>query len=133
MARTFVGFDDTYRVPVPVNVSRAVSCAGVVHLCGQLHMDGAGNAEDPRDLAVQTHAAMRHMQAALAAMESGFDEVVKVNARFTGDRDERAWGINVGIRSGYYARPGPASTGVVVPRLEVPGAMLQAGCVAVTG
>ena len=53
MARTFVGFDDSYRVPVPVNVSRAVSCGGIVHLCGQLHMDGAGNSEDPCDLVAQ--------------------------------------------------------------------------------
>ena len=119
----------SYRVPVPVNVSRAVSCGGIVHLCGQLHMDGAGNAEDPRDLVAQGEGAM---QAALTAMESGFGEVVKVNARFTGDWDEQAWGINVGIRSRYYARPGPASTDIVAPRLEVPGAMIQAGCVAVS-
>ena len=55
MARAFVGFDDSYRVPVPVNVSRAVSCAGIVHLCGQLHMDGAGNAEDPCDVDGRNH------------------------------------------------------------------------------
>ena len=76
---------------------------------------------------------MDHMQSALAAMESVFGEVVKVNACFTGDGDERAWGINIGIRSRYYARPGPASTGIVAPRLEVPSAMIQAGCVAVSG
>ena len=38
MARSFVGFDDSYRVPVPVNVSCAVSCGETVHVCGQLHM-----------------------------------------------------------------------------------------------
>ena len=133
MARTFVGFDDSYRVPVPVNVSRAVSVGGTVHICGQLHMDGTGKAEDPGDLAAQTHAVMRHMRTALAAMGSGFGDVVKVNARFKGDWDESAWGLNVGIRSDYYGKPGPASTGIVVPRLEVPGAMIQAGCVAVSG
>ena len=61
MARTFVGFDDSYRVPVPVNVSRAVSCGGIVHLCGQLHMDGTGNAEDPCDLVAQGEGAMRRL------------------------------------------------------------------------
>ena len=132
MTRSFVAFDDSYRVPVPVNVSRAVACGGTVHVCGPLHMDGAGVAQDPGDLAAQTHAAMRHMRAALAAMDGAFDEVVKVNARFTGDWDERVWGLNVGIRSDYYGKPGPASTGIVVSRLEVAGAMIQAGCVAVS-
>ena len=61
MARTFVGFDDSYRVPVPVNVSRAVSCGGIVHLCGQLHMDSAGNTEDPCDLVAQGEGVMRRL------------------------------------------------------------------------
>ena len=52
---------DSYRVPVPVNVSRAVSCGGIVHLCGQLHMGGAGNAEDPCDIVAQIEGAMRRL------------------------------------------------------------------------
>ena len=115
MARSFVGFDDSYRVPVPVNVSRAVSCAAsprtrigagpradpghrlsaradMVFVGAQLPVDAKGRLVGEGDLAAQTHAAMRHMRAALIATDSGFDEVVKVNARFTGDWDESAWG-----------------------------------------
>ena len=62
MARTFVGFDDSYRVPVPVNVSRAVSCGGIVHLCGQLHMGGAGNDSRTRaTIVAQGEGAMRRL------------------------------------------------------------------------
>ena len=125
--------DAHWRWPAGGPWTQAVRSGDMTFVGAQLPVDAAGRLVGEGDLAAQTHAAMRHMRAALAAMESGFDEVVRVNARFTGDWDESAWGINVGIRSGYYARPGPASTGIVVPRLEVPGAMIQAGCVAVSG
>ena len=113
--------------------SQAIRSGETVFVGAQLPVDSEGRLVGEGDLAAQTHAAMRHMQAALAALDSGFPEVVKVNARFTGDWDESAWGLNVGIRSAYYGRPGPASTGIVAPRLEIPGAMIQAGCVAVSG
>lgn len=44
-----------------------------------------------------------------------------------------SWGLNVGIRSDYYGKLGPASTGIVKSRLEVAGAMIQASCIAVAG
>ena len=112
--------------------SQAIRSGDMVFVGAQLPVDAKGRLVGEGDLAAQTHAAMRHMRAALIAMDSGFDEVVKVNARFTGDWDESAWGLNVGIRSDYYGKPGPASTGIVVPRLEITGAMIQAGCVAVS-
>ena len=112
---------------------QAIRSGDIVFVGAQLPVDAAGRLVGEGDLAAQTHAAMRHMGAALAAMDSAFAEVVKVNARFTGDWDEGAWGLNVGIRSDYYGKPGPASTGIVVPRLEIPGAMIQAGGVAVSG
>ena len=121
--------DAHWRWPSGGPWSQAIRSGGTVFVGAQVPVDARGRLVGEGDLAAQTHAAMRHMRAALAAMDSGFDEVVKVNARFTGDWDERAWGLNVGIRSDYYGKPGPASTGIVVPRLEIPGAMIQAGCV----
>ena len=61
MPRSFVAFDDSYRVPVPVNVSRAVSCGGTVHICGQLHTDGTGRVQVPGNLVGQTEGAMRRL------------------------------------------------------------------------
>ena len=124
--------DEHWRWPEGGPWSQAIRSGDMVFVGAQLPVDVGGRLVAEGDLVAQTHAAMRHMRAALAAMDSGFDEVVKVNARFTGDWDENAWGRNVGIRSEYYGKPGPASTGIVVPRLEIPGAMIQAGCVAVS-
>jgi enamine deaminase RidA (YjgF/YER057c/UK114 family) len=103
----------------------------MVFVGAQLPVDLNGALVGEDDLGAQTHAAMRHMQVALTAMDSCFPEVVKVNALFTGDWNQAAWGLNVGIRSDYYGKPGPASTGIVAPRLEIEGAMIQAGCIAI--
>jgi 2-iminobutanoate/2-iminopropanoate deaminase len=111
--------------------SQAIRSGEMVFVGAQLPVDRSGKLVGEGDLAAQTHAAMRHMQSALSAMDSGFPEVVKVNARFTGDWDPAAWGLNVGIRSDYYGKPGPASTGIIAPCLEIDGAMIQAGCIAI--
>lgn len=108
MPRSFVAFDDSYRVPVPVNVSRAVSCGGTVHICGQLHTDGTGRVQVPGNLVGQTEGAMRRLYEVFG--HAGLDGADMAQLQ-----------------------PGPASTGIVVPRLEIPGAMIQAGCVAVSG
>ena len=127
-----LGQDDHWHWPTGGPWSQAIRSGEFVFVGAQLPVDRDGKLVGAGDLAAQTHAAMRHMEAALSAMDSAFSEVAKVNARFTGDWDEAAWGLNVGIRSDYYGKPGPASTGIVAPRLEIPGAMIQAGCVAIS-
>ncbi len=128
-----LGQDEHWRWPGGGPWSQAIRSEELIFVGAQLPVDASGALVHAGDLGGQTHAAMRHMRAALAAMDSGFAEVAKVNARFTGAWDEESWGLNVGIRSDYYGKPGPASTGIVTPRLEVAGAMIQAGCIAVAG
>ena len=125
--------DDHWRWPGGGPWSQAIRSDELIFVGAQLPVDADGALVHAGDLGGQTHAAMRHMRDALAAMGSGFPEVAKVNARFTGDWDEESWGLNVGIRSDYYGKPGPASTGIVTPRLEIDGAMIQAGCIAIAG
>ena len=128
-----LGQGEHWRWPGGGPWSQAIRSEELIFVGAQLPVDARGALVHAGDLGGQTHAAMRHMRAALAAMDSGFAEVAKVNARFTGDWDEESWGLNVGIRSDYYGKPGPASTGIVTPRLEIEGAMIQAGCIAVSG
>lgn len=124
--------DDLWRWPSGGPWSQAIRSGEMVFVGAQLPVDARGRLVGEGDLGAQTHAAMRHMRVALSALDSDFPEVVKVNARFTGDWDPEAWGLNVGIRSDYYGKPGPASTGIIAPRLEIEGAMIQAGCIAIS-
>ena len=107
MTRSFVGFGDSYRVPVPVNVSRAVSCGGTVHVCGQLHMDGAGVAEDPGNLAAQTEGTMRRLYDVFAHAELAGADLAQLHAFYRNDGavDEGKYGesLEALVRDG--ARP----------------------------
>jgi 2-iminobutanoate/2-iminopropanoate deaminase len=130
-AARHLGQDAHWRWPAGGPWSQAIRSEEMIFVGAQLPVDAGGALVHAGDMGGQTHAAMGHMRDALAAMDSGFPEVAKVNARFTGDWDEKLWGLNVGIRSDYYGKPGPASTGIVTPRLEIAGAMIQAGCIAI--
>jgi len=74
---------------------------------------------------------MDHMLSALGSMGADFSHMTKVNAYFEGHENLADWSVNVGIRSGYYVKPGPASTGIEVSRLSASGALISADCIAV--
>lgn len=120
-----------WRWPTPLPYAQAVRIGDYVFLSSQLPLNGDGKVCHPGDISGQTHLVMRHMQAALHAAGADLDDMTKVNAYFEGEHDREDWSLNVGIRSGYYAEPGPASTGIEVARLSTEGALISADCLAV--
>jgi enamine deaminase RidA (YjgF/YER057c/UK114 family) len=62
----------------------------------------------------QTSVIMQAMDAALHAAGASFADVVKLTAHYTGSASEEDLHGNMKVRHGYYARPGPASTGLPV-------------------
>ena len=117
--------------PSPLPYAQAVRCGDTVFISSQLPVNGGGNASSGADLAEQTHLVMNRMSAALGSVGADFSHMTKVNAYFEGHEDQENWSVNVGIRSGYYAKPGPASTGIEVSRFSAPGTLISADCVAV--
>ena len=59
MNRQFVPFDDSYRVPADVRVSRGVRVGERLFICGQMDLDGKGQARNLGNLRAQSIAAMR--------------------------------------------------------------------------
>ena len=74
---------------------------------------------------------MVNMKAVLGALGMGFEHMTKVNAYFIARQDLAQWTTNVGIRSSYYVKPGPASTGIENLALSVPDALISVDCIAV--
>ncbi len=66
------------------------------------------------DLVGQTSVIMQAIDAELHAAGASFADVVKLTAHYTGGASEADLHANMKIRHGYYARPGPASTGLPV-------------------
>ena len=120
-----------WRWPAPVCYSQGMRCGDVVFVGAQLPVSLDAKLMHKNDLAAQTHLAMSHMGDVLAALDVGFEHMTKVNAFFTAEQDLEQWLVNVGIRCGYYVKPGPASTGIETRALSVSGAMISVDCMAV--
>ena len=61
----------------------------------------------------------------LEAFGATFDDVCKVGAFYRGDRGADELHANLPIRSSYFTEPGPATTGVPLPRLSWDGAAIE--------
>jgi len=103
--------------------SRGVRVGSLVLLGGLQHPGGSTSE--------QTHAVMESVAQRLGAAGLSMSDVVKVNAYYAGECSAEALHENLSIRCGHYASPGPASTGMPVPRLAVDGAEIVVEVVAV--
>lgn len=120
-----------WRWPRPICYSQGIRCGDLVFVGAQLPVSSDAKLMHAEDLGAQTHLAMSHMREVLSTLDVGFEHMTKVNAYFTAEQDIEQWSLNVGIRSGYYVKPGPASTGIENRALSVPGAMISVDCIAV--
>jgi enamine deaminase RidA (YjgF/YER057c/UK114 family) len=76
------------------------------------------------DLLAQTHAVMKYLYKMLEELGLTFSDVVKTNTFYVGGASARELHDNMRIRSSYYRRPGPVSTGIPVLGLGQPGAVI---------
>ena len=102
----------------------ALACGGKVFIGGRVSPRPAG------DLVGQTRRVMAELEACLAAFGAGLADLVKVNTFYVGGIGDGRLHENLNVRSGYFSRPGPASTGIAVPALAPPGAEICVEAVA---
>jgi enamine deaminase RidA (YjgF/YER057c/UK114 family) len=67
-----------------------------------------------RTLVEQTRAIMRAIDRSLADAGLGFADVCKATTHYAGGSTEAELHDNMSVRNGYYAAPGPSSTGLPV-------------------
>jgi len=117
--------------PPPICYSQGIRCGDTVFVGAQFAVSNEAKLSPNSDLAAQTHHSMTNMKAVLNALGMDFDHMTKVNAYFIAEQDLAQWTTNVSIRSSYYVKPGPASTGIENLALSVPGALISVDCIAV--
>lgn len=118
--------------PVEQPFVHALQCGDKVFVGGQVPLDARGAVAHPKDVERQTHRVMGDIKSLLGEFGRGFGQVVKTNIFYVGGPTPHDLHANLNIRSTYYAKPGPASTGVPVPALAFPGAMLSVEALAMT-
>ncbi len=114
-------------------VPRGLRCGDLLFIGGQLSLDDSGAVCHPGDLAGQTRQAMAGLRRTLSHFGADFGNLVKVNTYYLGGGTPEELHINLEIRSGCYVAPGPASTGMPVPRLHRPAAMISVDAIAALG
>lgn len=105
----------------------AVVAGGLLFASGAVAVDGDGSLVGGGDVVAQARQVFANLGAVLAAGGCTFADVVKVTVFLT-DVDDRA-AVNA-VRQEVFGEARPASTLVEVPRLAVPGALIEVECVA---
>lgn len=110
---------------------QARQCGRYVLIGGQLSVDAAGTLHHPESIRLQIDVVMSRISEILDRFGLDFRHVAKVNAYHQGRRDKSTWTNDVQCRANYYPSPGPASTGIEVSTVGLPGALITVDCVAV--
>ena len=111
--------------PIPVTVRQGVRVGNMVCVGGQVSADQAGVATHAGDMAAQTRAVMDFIRRVLESLGAGMDDVVKVNCFYKGDASYEALHENLSIRSASFREPGPTTTGIPLPELNLDGIVIE--------
>lgn len=109
-----------------------LKCHDMIFLGGQVSLDKQGRAVHPGDLAAQTRQAMTHIGAVLKALGADYGDVCKVIAMYEGRCGEDDLHKNLAIRSSFFSDPGPATTGIPLPKLAYPDMAIEIDVFAMT-
>jgi enamine deaminase RidA (YjgF/YER057c/UK114 family) len=104
----------------------------MIFLGGQVSLDKQGRAVHPDDLAAQTRQAMIHIGAVLHELGADYTDVCKVIAMYQGECGAQDLHKNLAVRSSFFPEPGPATTGIPLPKLAYPGMVIEIDVFAMT-
>ncbi len=102
-----------------------LKCEEMIFLGGQVSLDKKGRAVSPDDLAAQARQAMTHIGTILEDLGAGYDDVCKVIAMYEGACGGNDLHKNLSIRSSFFRDPGPATTGIPLPKLAYPKMVIE--------
>lgn len=117
--------------PIDLPHPQAIRMDDLVITGGQLAVSHNNTVTAPYVIDEQTHAVMDHLGRVLDAAGASFSDVIKATTYYRGGANADDLHDNLAIRSGYYSKPGPASTGVPVAGLPAAAAMISVEVMAI--
>ncbi|MEM7206204.1 MAG: RidA family protein [Pseudomonadota bacterium] len=107
--------------PVHLPFKHGLKCRDYMFVGGQVSMDQTAEIIDPHSLDLQTARSMQNVEKVLAEFGADNNDILKLNTWYKGvndpDRDGDTLHASVNIRSSYFSKPGPASTGIPLENL----------------
>lgn len=123
---------ESFGTDAAIGYSQATRAGDLVHVSGQVAVDGSGAPVGVGDIEVQTQVAFERLGSMLEAAGSGFSRVLKVTVYTT---DRRFVPVIRAVRQRVFAQAStfPASTFVVVAGLAEPEYLVEVEAVALRG
>jgi enamine deaminase RidA (YjgF/YER057c/UK114 family) len=125
LPRRHVWPESLWNWTIKLPYKHGLKCHDMIFLGGQVSLDKKGNAVNPGKMGPQTRQAMTHIGTILKELGAGYGDVCKVLTVYEGGARGDDLHENLGIRSGHFPDPGPATTGIPLPKLAYPGMVIE--------
>jgi enamine deaminase RidA (YjgF/YER057c/UK114 family) len=109
-----------------------LKCHDMIFLGGQVSLDKQGRAVDPDDLAAQTRQAMIHIGSILKDLGADYRDVCKSIAVYEAPSGPEERHKSLSISASFFPDPGPATTGIPLPKLAYPRMVTEIDVFAMT-
>jgi len=117
----------------PKKFCTAVRCGKMIFVSAQSPRDKSGALLGGEDIMQQTGAVAANIHRALGDFGAGFDDVVKINRWYAGGDAIEDFEPAALAFAANFTEPGPAATGVPLPRLADPEVKIQIAIIAMLG
>lgn len=118
---------------LPAGFAPAIRCGKMIFLSGQKPIGCNGDVADPGRIVEQTSHVMRRIRGLLDQFGAGFGDVVKSNRWYAGTATIEDFEPAALACAAYYEEPGPAATGIPIPRHARDGVEIMLEVVAMLG
>lgn len=119
--------------PLPEPFVQGLRCGKMIFVGAQTPVDGAGKLHKPNDILAQTEQVMRQVGRVLGSFGASFGDVVKINRWYVGHGTIADFEPAALACAAHFSEPGPAATGIPLPRHALPGHLLKIEVVAMRG
>ncbi|MDZ4736832.1 MAG: RidA family protein [Rhodospirillaceae bacterium] len=117
-------------VPLPRPFSHGLQCGEMIFVGGQDPLDADGKLLDGGDIVAQMRGVMDRIGLVLGRLGADFDDVVKIKNWYQGEGRFEDWEAAARARAAYFREPGPAATGIPLPRHWRKGHMIRSDVIA---
>lgn len=119
--------------PLPAPLSHGLRCGEMIFVGGLSAVDENGAVVAKGDIVRQSQIVMDRIGEVLHGFGAAHDDAVKICTYYAGGGQFADWEGAARVRARYFSEPGPAATGLPLPRHALPGLMTRSEITAMLG
>lgn len=131
LAKTHCWPEGHWDWPIHLPFKHGLRCNDMVFVGGQVSMNRRGGVDYKNDMIRQSKISMENIGKVIQPLGCGYGDIFKMNCFYKGSDDPEDLHNNLNIRSGYFTKPGPASTGIPLNYLAYEGMLTEFEAIAI--